>query len=363
MIPDLSIVIPTYNERDNIRPIIDLIKAAMQGRNFEVIFVDDDSPDGTAKEVRSIGRDDPKVRVIHRVGRRGLAGACIEGILSSTAPFCAVMDCDLQHDEAKLPVMMDQMQSDPELDLVIGSRNVEGGSAGDGLSRIRKWGSDVATNLTTRLLRITASDPMSGFFMVRRTSFNQVVTGLQTEGFKLLADMLSASKGRWSVAEVPFTFRKRQFGESKMDSAIALEFLGLLIARATGGLVTIRFILFMLVGLSGVFVQLGIVTAMLRLFTDSFLVAQIFGVWGAMTTNFLFNNMLTYRDRSLRGADFFMGLLSFYAVCGVGALANVGVATSVFGISDMPKLSSLAGAIVSALWNFVASSLVTWRKG
>ena len=362
MTPHLTIVVPTFNEKDNIRPLVDLIAKAMADVPYEVIFVDDDSPDGTAEEVRAVGKVQPNIRVIHRVGRRGLSGACIEGILSSSAPISAVMDCDLQHDETRLPVMLEMLKSDPALDLVIGSRNVDGGSAGDGLSRVRKWGSDVATNLTTKMLRISASDPMSGFFMVRRIKFNEIVTELQTEGFKILADMLSASRGRWKVAEVPFTFRKRLHGESKMDSAVALEFLGLLLARSTGGLISIRFVLFMLVGLSGVAVQLGVVTLMLAFVTDSFLIAQIVGVIIAMTTNFTFNNALTYHDRSLRGTAFLRGLLSFYAVCGIGALANVGVANALFGAIEMPRLASFAGAVVSALWNFVASSLVTWRR-
>lgn len=362
MTPHLTIVVPTFNEKDNIRPLVDLIAKAMADVPYEVIFVDDDSPDGTAEEVRAVGKAQPNIRVIHRVGRRGLSGACIEGILSSSAPISAVMDCDLQHDETRLPVMLEKLKSDPTLDLVIGSRNVDGGSTGDGLSRVRKWGSDVATNLTTKMLRITASDPMSGFFMVRRVRVNEIVTELQTEGFKILADMLSASRGHWNVAEVPFTFRKRLHGESKMDSAVALEFLGLLLARSTGGLISIRFVLFMLVGLSGVVVQLGVVTLMLAFFTDNFTIAQTAGVIVAMTTNFAFNNALTYHDRSLHGSAFLRGLLSFYAVCAIGALANIGVASALFEATHMPAISSFAGAVVGALWNFVASSLVTWRR-
>ncbi|MCB1145128.1 MAG: polyprenol monophosphomannose synthase, partial [Leptospiraceae bacterium] len=204
-IPALSIVVPTFNEKANIRPLVALLDAALGDVAWEVVFVDDDSPDGTAREVRDLARERGDVRVIHRIGRRGLAGACIEGILSSLAPVVAVMDADLQHDEKILADMVALFQGDDKLDLVIGSRNVDGGSSGTGLSAVRKWGSDLATSLARRFLRITASDPMSGFFMVRRESFNSVVLNLQSQGFKILADMLSASRGTWKVAEVPYT--------------------------------------------------------------------------------------------------------------------------------------------------------------
>lgn len=358
---ELSVVIPTFNEKDNVRPLFDLLRAALAGRSWEAIYVDDDSPDGTAEQVRSLALEFDNVRVIQRIGRRGLAGACIEGILSSTSPFCAVIDADLQHDETVLAPMLDALQGDDGLDIVIGSRNIDGGSSGRGLSRIRQWGSERATALTRHLLHITASDPVSGLFMVRRLSFNQVVTSLQSEGFKILADMLAASAGRWKTREIPYTFRSRHAGESKMDSAVVLEFLSLLVARRTGGLVSTRFVLFCAVGFTGIFVQLLAVKVALVLLTDQFALAQALGVFAAINSNFLLNNLITYRDRALRGRAIWRGLLSFYAVCALGAVMNVGVANFLFATLPFWALASIAGAIAGALWNFVASSLFTWR--
>lgn len=358
--PQLTVVVPSFNERDNVRPLVDLLDKALSGIRWEVVFVDDDSPDGTAQEVRELAALRPDVRLLHRIGRRGLAGACIEGILSATAPLAAVMDGDLQHDETKLRDMFEAF-SDPELDLAVGSRNVDGGSSGTGLSSIRKWGSDLATSLAKRALRINVNDPMSGFFMVRRESFNAVVLGLQTQGFKILADMLSASKGQWKTVEIPYTFRERQHGESKMDSAVTLEFLGLLASRLTGGLMSIRFVLFGMVGVSGIFVQLLFVRLMLGITDVHFAIAQAVGVFAAMNSNFLLNNMLTYRDRALSGRAMLRGLLSFYAVCAIGAIANVGVAELIYSALPYWAFASICGAIVGALWNFLASSLVTWR--
>jgi dolichol-phosphate mannosyltransferase len=360
-IPDLTIVVPTFNERANIRPLVGLIDAALPGIAWEVLFVDDDSPDGTADEVRALGREDGRVRVLHRIGRRGLAGATIEGILSSIAPIVAVMDADLQHDETRLATMYAMLRDDPTLDIVIASRHAEGGSAAGGFSALRRRGSALATRLARRILKVTASDPMSGFFMLRRARFNEVVTQLQPEGFKLLLDMLSASRGRWRLAEVPYCFRARRHGTSKLDSAVTFEFFALIVARLSGGLVSIRFVLFGIVGLSGVVVQLGVMRLMLWLATDRFVIAQTAGVAVAMTTNFVFNNLLTYRDRALRGRAFLRGLLSFYAVCSVGAVANVGVAEAVFSVLPQPEIASASGALVGALWNFVASAVFTWR--
>ncbi len=358
---DLTVVVPTFNERDNVGPLVDLIATALAGRAWEVVFVDDDSPDKTADVVRAIAETRPNVRLIHRTGRRGLAGACIEGVLSSSARFCAVMDADLQHDETKLAEMLDLLTADPALDLVIASRNIAGGNSADGFSATRKLGSDWATALTKRALKITASDPMSGFFMVRRSSFATVSQQLQVAGFKLLADLLSASNGAWKMAEVPYQFRQRQFGQSKMDRAVALEFLGLLIARKTGGVVSIKFVLFGIVGLLGVFVQLAVVGLALHM-AVSFGWAQFWGVVVAIASNFTLNNALTYRDRSLKGWGWLKGLASFYLVCSFGALVNIGLARLLFGVAPYWPLASAAGAAAGAVWNFMASSLVTWRS-
>lgn len=357
---DLTVVIPTFNERDNVAPMVELLTRALQGRAWEAVFVDDDSPDGTADAVRAIALTHANIRVLHRTGRRGLAGACIEGILSSTATLCAVMDADLQHDETRLPVMMDLLQAGG-LDLVVASRKVEGGSAEAGFSAARHWASDQATRLTRRALRITISDPMSGFFMLRRQSFMAVAPQLQVAGFKILADMLAVTQGAWRVQEIPYQFRERQHGQSKMDSAVALEFLGLLVARKTGGLVSIKFVLFGFVGLVGVAVQLAVVGAVLALFPGGFGWAQACGVAVAIANNFLLNNMLTYRDRALRGVAFWQGLASFYVVCAFGAVLNVGLARLVYGVLPVWALASVAGAVAGAAWNFVASSQFTWR--
>ena len=357
----LTIVVPTYNERLNIRPLVSLLDKALVDINWEVIFVDDDSPDGTADEVRELAKTRLDVRVIHRVGQRGLSGACIEGMLSSAAPYVAVMDGDLQHDETVLVSMIEAFNADSNLNLVIGSRNVEGGSSGSGLSGIRSFGSDMATLMARRLLKIQVKDPMSGFFMIKLESFREVVGELQRQGFKILTDLLSASRGGWKIKEIPFVFKERQHGQSKMDSAVTLEYFGLILARLTGGAVSIRLVLFLFVGLTGVLVQLIMVGIFLNLIALGFFYSQILAVIVAMTSNFFLNNILTYRDQSLSGRYMLFGLLSFYFVCSLGAIANVAVANLVYSFVPLWILASFLGSVISSLWNFMSSKWLTWR--
>ena len=357
----LTIVVPTYNEKLNVRPLVSLLDKALVDINWEVVFVDDDSPDGTADEVRELARTRLDVRVIHRIGRRGLSGACIEGILSSAAPYVAVMDGDLQHDETVLISMIASFNADPELNLVIGSRNIEGGSSGNGLSGMRSFGSDMATVIARKLLKIQVQDPMSGFFMIKLESFRDVVGELQRQGFKILTDLLSASRGSWKIKEIPFVFKERQYGQSKMDSAVTLEYFGLILARLTGGAISIRFVLFLFVGLTGVLVQLLMVGIFLNVMFLSFFYSQILAVILAMTSNFFLNNILTYRDQSLSGKYILFGLLSFYFVCSLGAVANVAVANLVYNFVPLWILASFFGSVISSLWNFMSSKWLTWR--
>ena len=357
----LTIVVPTYNEKLNVRPLVSLLDKALVDINWEVVFVDDDSPDGTADEVRELAITRLDVRVIHRIGRRGLSGACIEGILSSAAPYVAVMDGDLQHDETVLISMIASFNADPELNLVIGSRNVEGGSSGNGLSGMRSFGSDVATVIARKLLKIQVQDPMSGFFMIKLESFREVVGELQRQGFKILTDLLSASRGSWKIKEIPFVFKERQYGQSKMDSAVTLEYFGLILARLTGGAISIRFVLFLFVGLTGLLVQLIMLKFLLNVLALEYKYLQTLAVITAMTSNFFLNNTLTYRDQSLRGRYMLFGLLSFYFVCSFGAVANISVASWIESSSKLPILASFLGGVISSLWNFISSKWLTWR--
>jgi dolichol-phosphate mannosyltransferase len=359
-LPELSVVVPTFNERDNVTVLYRRLEATLAGIPWEVVFVDDNSPDGTWEVVRGLARKDPRVRCIRRVGRRGLSGACIEGILASSAPYAAVIDADLQHDETQLPKMVALLQGG-EAELVVGSRYVEGGSA-DSFNKQRAGASALATEVAKRVLRVEIADPMSGFFMIRRDRFEQLAPQLSTQGFKILLDIVATAQGKLRTVEVPFTFGSRQHGESKLDSMVALDFLGLVLAKLTHDVVSLRFLLFAMVGSIGLVVHLTALFIALEIFNVRFPEAQAIGALVAMTSNFILNNFLTYRDQRLKGFAILRGLLLFYLVCSVGLFANVGVAFSVYDQEPIWWLAGAAGALMGVVWNYAMSGLFVWRK-
>jgi dolichol-phosphate mannosyltransferase len=357
--PELSVVIPTFKEKGNVAPLVQRLDAALSGLAWEAIFVDDDSPDGTADAVRTISAADPRVRCLRRVSRRGLAGACIEGVLSSSAPFVAIMDADLQHDEKLLPRMLAILKAG-ESDMVVGSRYIEGGNS-DVFSKHRSYMSRLATALARRFTGVTLNDPMSGFFMMRRDRFDPLARELTTQGFKILLDIVITAKGSLRIVEEPYVFAARTHGESKLNAQVAVDFLGLLAAKLTGGVVTPRFLSFALVGTMGLGVHLIVLRAALAGFGLPFPQAQTAATIVAMTGNFILNNQLTYRDNRLTGFHFVKGLLGFYAVSAVGALTNVGMASWLYAHQPVWWLAGAAGAVMGAVWNYSMSSLLVWR--
>jgi dolichol-phosphate mannosyltransferase len=357
--PELTIVLPTFNEAGNIPVIVERIVAALGKTPCEIIVVDDDSADGTADVARQLGVERPSLRCIRRVGRRGLSGACVEGMMAASAPVVAVMDADLQHDETILPIMLGEIRSGA--DLVVATRYTGDGSADAGLSPTRAWGSRLATTLANRVTGDLASDPMSGFFMLRRTLADQVAGKVAGQGFKILFDILSRVGPETVIREVPFTFRERHSGESKLDALVTVQFLGLLLSRLTGGLVPGQFLLFALVGFTGIFVHMAALYALTGIARLEFAYAQAGATLIAMTSNFVINNNLTFAHRKLRGRRWLVGLISFYAVCSLGAIANVSVASHIYSWQTSIGLAGLAGALMSSVFNYSVTKLVTWR--
>ncbi len=358
--PELTLVIPTLNERENIAPLLERLELALAGTRWEVIFVDDDSRDGTPEQVREIGRIDPRVRCLHRIGRRGLSTACIEGILASTSPYIAVMDADLQHDETLLPAMLSTLRDEP-YDLVIGSRYVDGGGIGQWNST-RANISGFATKLSRMICKAEIADPMSGFFMLRREVFERAVRKLSGQGFKILLDLMASSPQPPRFKELPYEFRQRRYGESKLDTMVVWEFGMLLADKLVGHVIPVRFALFALIGGLGLIVHLATLWTGLTLAGFSFIVAQTVATMVAMTSNFFLNNLFTYRDQRLKGLRLIRGLLSFYLICSVGAVANVGLAAFFYNWRQIWWAAGVAGVIVGSVWNYAVSSVFTWKR-
>lgn len=357
---ELSVIVPTFNEADNVPELYGLLAAALTGVAWEMVVVDDDSRDGTAERALDLYAAGHPVRVIRRIGRRGLSSAVIEGMLSSPAPFFAVIDADMQHDETLLPRMLEKLRAGGT-DIVVGTRYAGEGSVGNwdaGRARMSR----VATVLAQRVLRAPVSDPMSGFFAVRRDAFEGAVRNLSGEGYKILLDIFASAPTPLRVAELPYTFRERRHGDSKLDSAVLLQYLLLLIDKTIGRFVPARLVLFALVGGLGVFVHYGTFAISYFGARATFDTAQLIATLVAMTGNYALNNQLTYRDARRTGWRYVTGLLGFYLVCSIGLLGNVGIASYAFEQRYEWWLAVLAGIVVGTLWNYAASSIFVWRR-
>jgi dolichol-phosphate mannosyltransferase len=290
----------------------------------------------------------------------------IEGISASAAPYFAVVDADLQHDESILPAMYGKARAGD--DIVVGTRYGGEGSVGAGLSQARVAGSRFATRLSNLVTGTRLSDPMSGFFLMRREVFDEVAPTLSRDGFKILLDIIvSATRFRsrhdrdLAISEVPYTFRERHAGESKMNPLIVVQFLGLLLSKLSRGVLPTSFLLFSMVGSSGILVHMAALWTAGRLMGFNFTNAQLFATLVAMTTNFILNNELTYADKKLRGRRFWLGLLSFYAICSLGMLANISVAVQLFNEGGGFQLAGFIGAIMSVVFNYSVTRVFTWR--
>ena len=364
--PELCVVVPTFNERDNVDILIQRLDRALQGIDWEVVFVDDDSPDGTAQHVRALAERDRRTRCIRRIGRRGLSSACIEGMLSTSAPLIAVIDGDLQHDESLLPRMRDtlkqQVGREDTADVVIASRYVASGSP-EGLSSDRRKRLSVfGARLARRLVKADVADSVSGFFMLRRELLDEVAPRLSGIGTKILIDILASATRPLRVVELPYRFRPRDRGQSKLDAFTKIEYLLLLAEKLSHRYFPHRMLLFGIVGATGIIVNLAVLRLLLIVSDMGFTAAESIATLVAMISNFFLNNMLTYRDCRLVGWQAVRGLVSFMALCGLGALVNIAVAGDVYLLTDMWLVAGIAGAAVGALLNYALTSIFTWGR-
>lgn len=358
----VSIIVPTYCEAQNIPVLFERLAGAMAGIAWEMIVVDDDSPDGTAGVAFALAQTDSRIRCVRRVNRMGLAGAAIEGFLSSSASFVALIDGDLQHDESILPLMFAAL-SGGKGNLAIATRVAPGESVERGFTPARQRLSDIGAWVFRKASDLAIADPMSGFFMIRREIVARIASRMSPDGFKPLVDILLAERGALSVVEIPYVFRPRLAGESKLSAQVGLDFLGLLAHHASGGVLPSRFVLFALIGGLGLFVHLGVLKALLTVWgSDSFAASQLIATLTAMTSNFLLNNEITYRSTRYRGFSKLWGLTLFALLCSVGVVANIDIASWMYAFKQVWWVAGFSGALVGVVWNYAVSSAFVWRK-
>ena len=356
---ELAIVVPTFKERDNIEPLLDSLERVLQNTQYEVIFVDDDSPDGTADTVREISFRRPNVRVLQRLNRRGLASACVEGMMATAAPYIAVMDADLQHDESILPEMLRMIRT-TGVDLVVASRNIKGGGMGE-FAQSRVAVSDLGRKVSRIISRADLSDPMSGFFLMDRRFVEEVAPDVSAIGFKILLDMVSSARRPVTIREVPYTFRNRVHGESKLDVLVLVEYLQLVADKLVGHLIPPRFVLFSAVGAVGAGINLLMLYLLYHSIHLDFRLSLAISTLAAMTSNFLLNNTITYRDRRLKGGRLITGLLTFYLACSVGAVVAIWISELMQQNRTHWFLAGAMGVLLASIWNYSMTQFFTWR--
>ncbi len=359
----LSVVLPTYNERENIPLLLKVLLSVDQPYELEVLIVDDDSTDGTDELVRSWAKSDSRIRLIRRVGRSGLASAIKEGLLNATGDIAAVFDSDGQHRPQDVFDAVRKLKED-NLDLVAGSRFLTEAKI-KGLSSRREGGSSFANSLAAISLPRKygqLTDYMSGCLVIDIKSCLPYIYAVDVHGFKFFYELLSISKGKLNVGEVALTFEPRLHGKSKLDISILWDFMISFLHTSSFRLLPRRAISFGIVGGTGVVIQLLSTQTLLNMSQLDFKEVLPISVILAATSNYLINNSLTFRDKRLNGISLLKGLLRFLLVASLPAMANIGLATAFYNIVARDTLwAQMAGIFVVFIWNYVAASRFVWN--
>jgi dolichol-phosphate mannosyltransferase len=360
---ELSIIVPTFNEFGNVIPLYKEIKKALKTVKHEIIFVDDDSKDGTIDEINELIKQYDNVRLIHRIDKRGLSSACIDGFIASNSKYVSVIDADLQHEPALLSKMLQKIRSD-KLDLIIASRFLKD-SVISGLSNTREKFSSIGNVISTMITGVKLSDPLSGYFMIKKNIVSPLIPKLSGMGFKILLDIVSTSRFsriKLNYLELPTHFRERNKGESKLDLLTILEFVTLILDKILGKYIPIRLVLFVIVGFSGLLLHMLVLAIMLKILNLDFVFSQIVATSLAMISNFFVNNIFTYRDRRLHGMAMLKGLISFSIACSIGGAINVASSTFIFDRGVYWPIAAIIGCVFGFLCNYIITALTTWKN-
>lgn len=359
--PEISIVLPTYNESLNIAELLKRIDATLTGHaHFEVIVADDNSPDFTWKLAEELARTRPWLHVIRRLHDRGLSAAVIEGFGLSRGKFKIAMDADLQHDETALLPMLLKFREGAHI--VVASRRAIGGGISN-WSWARRKISSLATRIAQALLPLPSTDPMSGFFGVSQLIHEQLTPKINPRGFKILIEYL-ARAGSFKVEEVGYTFQPRLHGESKLSPDVVLEYLEAIWELSRfGSLLPWKFLNYALVGLIGLLINV----VSLALFRSIFSLSDSNALWWAIEcailSNFTLNNSITFRKNRFRQTlPLIRGLATFHAVSWAGAYINHSLAISLHDLHQWPLgIATSAGYLVSLIWNYSINVQICWK--
>ncbi|MCR9143815.1 MAG: glycosyltransferase family 2 protein [bacterium] len=376
--PRVSVIIPTYNEAENVPILLERLGRTLADIPHEIIVVDDNSPDGTWQVAEQISLNSANLRVIRRLNERGLSSAVVAGMSAAKGQCLAVMDSDLQHDEAALPEMIETVLApDQKVELAIGSRGVAGGSYGD-FSKGRRFMSWVAAAMARMMLPVNVKDPMSGFFVVRREVFVECADRINPLGFKILLEFIGRNPGI-KIKEVGYSFRLREHGETKLSGSVIRNYIIALYDMRFGQYVSSTFMMYAFVGSTGVLVNLlGFALGeFLRLprFTsglpalDPLYLSVPFGIQLSIITNYFLNNYITFYESRHKGSALVKGLVLFQIISMVGIviqwsvfqlLQTNGFLAGMLEENLRSYANNAIGIILATVGNYYLNLNVTW---
>ncbi|MCP5503030.1 MAG: glycosyltransferase family 2 protein [Leptospiraceae bacterium] len=371
---DFSLIIPTFNEKDNICILIPKLKELFiqNSISYEIIVVDDDSPDLTWKIARDKFEDDISVRVIRRVGKKGLSSAVIDGMSVARGKYLGVIDADMQHDESILPRMLKEME---EYEVVIGSRKVEDGGYGE-WGFIRKMMSKGATLVAKIFLPIPVKDPMSGFFIVRKELFDELVSSINPRGFKILLEFIGRKK-QVKAKEVGYVFRTRQYGTTKMSSSVIQNYLAALYDIRFGKYISLTFLVYAFVGLIGLAINFSIRKTSAFVFADEqnqspLSIPVLSGFIASLFSNYILNNIWTFKQFRISGVlQQIKGFITFSLISVLGLLIQLSVWNFLLQIHNITFMNpaenwlsyfyNFVGIVVATASNYYLNKNITWE--
>jgi dolichol-phosphate mannosyltransferase len=353
----VSIIVPTYNEAKNVAALYAGLANALRDISWELVLVDDNSPDGTAEIARDLARQHDNVRCIQRIQERGLCSAVQWGVQAAHGDVVVVMDGDLQHDPGLIPRMIEELGKGQ--DIVSGSRFLSSSRAEGLPSELRNNLSVYGNRLINLYLRMRLTDPLTGFFATTRALFLQSIPRMQADGFKVFFDLIYYNR-KAAIKELPLDFRARQHGSSKLQLYVIWLLLCDMISKLSRGLAPPRLVSFVGVGLIGSSVHFSVLYASLSA-GAVFWVSQAIATVMAMIFNFTLNNILTYTDHRLVGSSFYKGLLLYSFIASFGIVANVSTAQLTYELFQFHTfLAACMGILIDIVWRFVISNRLIW---
>lgn len=356
----LSVILPTYNESENLPILLDRLETHLRDFNYEIIVVDDNSPDGTWRIAEDRAAASPRIRSLRRIDERGLSSAVVAGMQMAEGRVFAVMDSDLQHDETALIDIVSPIL-DGDADIALGSREADGGSYGE-WGRWRRFVSWTGKQLARRMLGITVDDPMSGYFAVSRERFDEVADAINPKGFKILLEFLARGP-RPRAVEVGYEFRDRVHGTTKLTGSVVGAYLLALLDLVFGRMVSATFTAYALVGALGVGVRFGAFSALSSVGVAA---AAIIAIELSVLTNYWLNNRFTFAEQRRRGRNLVTGLVPFHLIAAHGIVVQIGLIAA-FGKAGPELLDAgiglqLLGILVATTGNYFLNRTITWRQ-